>query len=276
MVAIPWQYILISPLGITLTMFSTIMFIFLFSLMRTTPAMIFFKAKFGKKMILINPDEDRRLVFRVANKDSDMAYVKNKGYYIIDPNHVSIESSSKIPTAIVYGSFGESIGSEDAEITEKLKSMGVNNYIELIDRMYNDITADTALKIGLINKQQYDEQPNKIYKIPKENNDEVKIFGKTVSFDNVVKYFSKNTRADLIESKIQHRISAMKMEKLGGKAGDIFKWAVILVIVIIGGALAYNMITMGKVNPQQAQQVGGIVGQAVNQISGATNGTALV
>lgn len=275
MVAVPWQVILVSPLGIALTLFSTILFIFILVLMKSTPAMPFFRARFGKKMILINPDEDRRIVFRVADKSSDMAYVKKRGYYIIDPKHVHIESSSKIPTAITYGSFGESIDVKDAKLAEKLRENGIDNYIGLINSFYDEISADEAFKRKIISEHQYKENPERVYKIPKQKIGKVTLMGESVSFDNIVNYFSRNTRADLIESKIQHRISAMKMEKLGSKAQEFFKWAVILAIVIIAGALAYNMIVMGRApSPAETQGVGGIVGSGVETITGGS-GTGL-
>jgi len=239
-------------------------------LMMRTPAMTFFKAGFGKRMILINPDEDKRIVFRIANKDSDMAYVKKKGYYIIDPAHVHMESSSKIPCAITYGSFSESIDPLGGEYAEKLKDMGVKNYVEMLHQYYDEIPAEEMLKSGKITKDQYDEAPNKTYTFPKEKSPELKILGKSVSFDRIVQYFSKNTRADLIESKIQHRISAIKLEKMGADTGKIFKWAVILGVLMICGALAYTMIAMNR--PETVQQaspaIGGLIGQGVETISG--------
>jgi len=239
-------------------------------LMMRTPAMTFFKAGFGKRMILINPDEDKRIVFRIAKKDSDMAYVKNKGFYIIDPSHVHIEHSSKIPCAITYGSFAESIDNLGGEYAENLEKMGVKNYVEMIQKYYDEIPAEEMLKSGKISKKEYDEAPEKIYTSIKPKSPELKILGKTVSFDRIVQYFSKNTRADLIESKIQHRISAIKLEKMGADTSRIFKWAVILGVLMICGALAYTMIAMQRPETvtQTAPAVGGIIGSGVDAISG--------
>ncbi|MHA1302755.1 MAG: hypothetical protein ACTSPI_03525 [Candidatus Heimdallarchaeaceae archaeon] len=270
MPTLPWQVILLSPLGLTLSGLCFLLFIFLYMLIMRTPAMTFFKAGFGKKMILINPDEDKRIVFRIANKDSDMAYVKKKGYYIIDPAHVHMESSSKIPCAITYSSFSESIDPTGGEYAEKLKDMGINNYVELIQKYYDEIPAEEMLKSGRITKEQYDEAPNKTYTFPKKEHPKLKIMGKSVSFDRIVQYFSKNTRADLIESKIQHRISAIKLEKMGADTSKVFKWAVILGVLMICGALAYTMIAMQRPEPVQqvAPAVTGIIGQGVEAISG--------
>jgi len=274
MPAIPWQIVLLHPLGLTLTFLSTFLFIFLWMLMAKTPAMTFFKAGFGKKMILISPDKDKRIIFRIARKDTDMAYVKKWGYYIIDPKHVYIESSSKLPCAITYGSFGESIDSEGAEMAEKMFDVGVRNYVDLMGKYYEEKTAGELLKDKVISRDEYDKAPNKVYTVRKKKSpDDLKIFGKSVKFDNIINYFSKNTRADLIESKIQHRISAIKMEKLAGGANAI-KWAVILVIILIGGALAYNMIAMSQpppavaVQPSAATSVGGYVSGGVDAITG--------
>lgn len=276
MPAVPWQLVLLHPLGITLTVFSTFMFVFLWVLIMKTPAMTFFKAGFGKRMVLINPDQDRRIVFRIASKDSDMAYVKKRGYYIINPGDVYIESSSKIPCATTYGLFGESINPKGAEFSEQLKKTGVSNYIELVNSCYDQVPASVLFKKKFITKEEYEAAPNKVYPIPKKDKPELKILGKSVSYDNIIQYFSKNTRADLIESKIQHRISAIKMEKLAG-ASNLFKWAVILVIVLIGAALAYNMVAMGRTEPVQAAAqtpggIGGIVGAGVDAVSGGGTG----
>jgi len=270
MPTLPWQIIILSPLGLTLTGLCLFLFAFLYMLMMRTPAMTFFKAGFGKKMILINPDEDKRIVFRIAKKDSDMAYVKKKGFYIIDPSHVHIESASKIPCAITYGSFAESIDTTGGEYAEKLEKVGVKNYVEMLQKYYDEITAEEMLKDGKITKEDYDNAPNKVYTSPKKKTPELKILGKSVSFDRIVQYFSKNTRADLIESKIQHRISAIKLEKMGADTSKVFKWAVILGVLMICGALAYTMIAMQRPEPVQqvAPAVGGIIGSGVDAISG--------
>jgi hypothetical protein len=263
MVAIPIEMVLLHPFVITLSMFTIFLFIFLFILMLRTPAMKFFKGGFGKKIMLINPDEDRRMMFRVASKDKTTAYIKGRGHYIIDPKHVFIEPSSKLPCAFVYGMFGESIGLDDADASERLAEMGLKNISDLYAFTYK--SAEKMLKEGNITKEQYDTDPKKIYTIQKE----IHICGKSVGFDEVFKYFARNTRADLIESTIQHRISALKTEMQGSKAQELFKWAIILAIVLIAGALAYNMIMMGKTpDTVTTQGVGGIIGSGVNAISG--------
>jgi len=270
MPTLPWQVIILSPLGLTISGLCFILFLFLYLLILKTPAMTFFKAGFGKRMILINPDEDKRIVFRIAKKDSDMAYIKNRGYYIIDPGHVHIESSSKVPCAMTYGLFAESIDVTGGEYAEKLKDNNVMNYVEMLQKYYDEVSAEDMLKTGRITKEEYDQAPEKTYTFPKEKSPELKILGKTISFDRIVQYFSKNTRADLIESKIQHRISAIKLEKMGADTSKIFKWAVILGVLMICGALAYTMIAMQRPETvtQTAPAVGGILGQGVEAISG--------
>lgn len=245
--------------------------------MTKTPGVTFLKASLSKKMILFNPDQDKKMVLRLAKKDTDMAYVKKRGYYIVDPNHVYIESSSKIPCAITFGGFAESIDPKGAEFAEKLREAGINNYIDMINYFYEDVefSAEELLLKKMISVEKFEKNPDKMYiiKQPKKGVKPLKIFGKSVPFSNIVMYFSKNTRADLIESKIQHRISAIRMEKLGG-AGNLLKWAVIAGILMICGALAYTMITMNRPPPAGTAQtaataVGGIIGKTADSIAGS-------
>lgn len=289
MALVPWQIVLLHPLGITLTSVCTLFFIFIWVLIMRTPAMTFLKAGFGRKMILINPDPDKRMVFRIAKKDPQMAYVKRHGYYITDPNHVYIESSSKIPCALTYGDFAESIDSQGAQFAESLKAMNIENYIDIINHFYVEVPAEKLMKDGFISKEEYDSAPNKLYKIRKDSElgkklgikapEPLKIMGKSVPFDNVLNYFSKNTRADLIESKIQHRISAYQKEQVN-QALNFLKWATFIGIIMICGALAYNMIVASRPVATTASPsvpattpeggVGGIIGKGVDAISGGS------
>ena len=272
MVAIPWQLILISPLGITLVSLTTIFFIFLMILIMRTPAMTFLKASFGgNKMILIQQGEDRKMRFRIAKKERSLAFVKKVGYYIVNPGDVNIEAVSKVPMAIIRGSFGMSLDKDAPVVADKLREMGITNWDELF---YEDINADDAFKKGIIDKTQHDQFPNSTYKVQRKNLPKpIIIDGNSVTFDDTLDYFSKNVRADNIEAEINYIKSANMLSKLTG-SGDLFKWAVILVIVLIGGALAYNMLIASR--PQEAAQIGGVVGQGVNAISGNINGTGLV
>lgn len=266
---IPWQLILLHPLGLVLLFSTTIFFIFFLLFTTKTPAMTFLKAGFGRKMILINPDEDKRMVFRIAKKKRSLAHVKDKGYYLVDPNHVHIEAASKLPIAITYGNFGVSLDSETAALSKKLQEMKIKNWVEIVSHFTETLTSEQALKRELITKEQHDLQPEKMYSIRKTNAKDIVLNGETVPFDNIVNYFSKNVRADLIESEIQWRTSMNTMAKLT-RGGDIFKWAVILVIILIGAALAYNMIMMGRPEPAQtaATGVGGYVQTGVEAVSG--------
>ena len=270
--AVPWEIVIMQPWVLATLFFTCILFLWLMMLLTRTPAMTFLLAGFGRNVILINPDEDKRMSFRIAKKDGGLAHVKKKGYYILKPKDIHVEPKSKLPMAIVYGMYSESIDVNDANIAEKLKEAGVENYVQLLNKVYEDIDAKEAFRRGEITKEQFEQYPEKRYKVKKKNVDGIKLGGQSLGFDRIVNYFAKNTRADLVESFVQHRESAMKLQKIG-ESGAIFKWAIILVIVMIGAALAYSMISMNKANaPQAVKQVGGAVGGLTNIV----NGTGLI
>ena len=69
------------------------------------------------------------------------------------------------------------------------------------------------------------------------------IVGESISLDNTLKYMNVNRRqGDLIEAGIQNRVTAAKSKK---SPEDIFKWAVIFVIVMVGIGLCYYFISSG-------------------------------
>lgn len=194
----------------------------LLGLIIRTPAMKFFLAGMGKKLILVNPRENKYLDFYGASIYGNLAHVKDKGFYIIESKDVFIEKDSKVPMAITYSVFGIPINPEMAEATSQLKELGVKNYTEMID-LANNLKADK--KVLNLN-----------------------ILGKTVNLDSIVDYFGRDERSDFVEAEIQRR-GAVDMIKKINQPENIFKWAVIGAILLIAGALAYTMISMESNSP---------------------------
>ena len=268
---IPWQLVVLHPFGLFLLLSSSLFFFLLVFIVWKTPAMAFLKASILRRTILINPLENRRLDIKTSKMYGSLAHVKSKGYYIIDPNDVFIEGKSKTPVAIVYGNFGISINPEMSKLAQRLQEMGIRNYPELMNAMVEEVPAKEAYRRGLISRKEYEENKDKMYTVPREMG-EIKIMGESVPVHNVVDYFARDERADFIESEIQRRTAAQTMAKLS-KTGDLFKWAVILAVILIAGALAYNIIMQGR--GEQAQHVGGLVGAGARIITQNATGTAL-
>jgi hypothetical protein len=198
----------------------------------TTPVWSFFVARMRKKIILIHPRQNRYAEIIAADRYGNLAYVKNHGYYLLDPKHVYIEPKSKLPVAIVYGNIGITIDPKAAEVVDVMSSFGISNYEGLRQ----------AIEKGR-----------------KEKSNKIMIWGETVDLEDIERYFASTERSDFIEAEIQRRTAAQVIQKLRTPE-NWFKWAIILVIIMIGAALAYVMIHQGA------------AGSIVEGIKSATSG----
>jgi hypothetical protein len=210
--------------------------VLLIVLILTTPAWSFFVARMRKKIILIHPRQNRYAEIIAADRYGNLAYVKNHGYYLLDPKHVYIEPKSKLPVAVVYGNIGITIDPKAAEIADVMNSLGISNYEGLKQAI------EEGKKKGL---------------------DKIIIWGETVNLEDIENYFASTERSDFIEAEIQRRTAAQVIQKLRTPE-NWFKWAIILVIIMIGAAIAYVMIqqgTAGSVVEGIKSVTSGITGQ---------------
>jgi len=180
-----------------------------------TPAFKFLKASLTHRPILIHPRENHYVEFVTPKTYSSLAYVKNRGYYLINPDHVYIEGKSKVPCAIVFGNFALSLDLKMAKIAEKLRALGLRYWDELKKLKDQLSKSGKSLKITIL--------------------------GESVDLKDAVDYFNTSERSDFIEAEIHRRTAALVMKKLR-TPGDIFRWAVILVIILIGAAIAYAIV----------------------------------
>jgi hypothetical protein len=202
-----------------------------------TPAWSFFVARMRKKIILIHPRQNRYAEIIAADRYGNLAYVKNHGYYLLDPKHVYIEPKSKLPVAVVYGNIGITIDPKAAEVVDVMSQFGISNY--------------EALK-ELIERYKEEEKPTTIT-----------IWGETVNLEEIENYFASTERSDFIEAEIQRRTAAQVIQKLRTPE-NWFKWAIVLVVIMIGAAIAYVII----------QQAGGGAGisHAIQSIASGISG----
>ena len=233
--------------------------IFIFYLLFKTPALKFLWAGFRKRMILIHPKENHYIDFIPAEQHSSLAYIKGRGYYLIDPKHVYIEGTGKIPCAIVYGNYPINLSPEMGDIAEKLKNeLGINFYDEL--------------------KATVDYAKEKLW--PQNKSITIKIFGKSVDISQALSLFSAGERSDLIEAEIQRRTAAQVIQRLRTPE-NWFKWAIIGIIVIIGLVIAYGMLTSitghgGLPNPMEAIGGAARVISPIPTTPSPTNATGVV
>jgi len=215
----------------------------LFILILTTPAWSFLKARMKKKIILIHPRQNRYAEIIASDRYGNLAYVKNHGYYLLNPKDVYIEPKSKLPIGIIYGNIGITIDPKTAEVVDVMKAFGISNYESLKQAI------DEGKKQGL---------------------DKIVIFGETISLEEIENYFASTERSDFIEAEIQRRTAAQVIQKLRTPE-NWFKWAIILVIILIGAAIAYVMITSGggsAVSHTIESIASGISGQPASNATG--------
>jgi hypothetical protein len=216
-------------------LFGFVEFIILIYLIAKTPALKFLKASLTHRMMLIHPRENHYIEFIPAKATSSLAYVKGRGYYLTDPKHVFIEGTSKVPCAIVYGNFALNLDLKMAKLAERLKDMGIRYYDEILKLRDELVKRGQTLIINLL--------------------------GESIDVSEAINYFNTSERSDFIEAEIQRRTASQVMQRLR-QPGDLLKWAIIGMILMIGAAIAYAIIAqfIGGPSPAQAiQQVGRII-----------------
>lgn len=222
--AIPAIIILLHPLGLSLFIGLLSMLVFLIIIFAKTPAWSFFWASLRKRMLIINPREDKILKFQTGKKEGSMVHVKNQGYYLIDPNDIYMESGSKLPASIAFGNFAIPINLKMAKIAERLQMMGIKNWEYLMEY------------VKLI-QEQIAKNPNPN---PVDANPVINILGESVPIATAIDYFNRNERSDFIESEIQRRTATELMKKVGAGA-NMLKWiigvGILILLVFVGYAI---------------------------------------
>lgn len=217
MVPIAMNYmILASELGLTLFMGGFGTWVFLLILIIKTPAMAWLSASFSRKIMIFNPNDNKFLDFRPAKQYGNLAYVKGKGFYIVKPDDVYIESTSKVPVSFNYGNIAIPFNLEKDEMAKKLGELGFDE-TEEVQQYVNELKA-------------------------KEKSPVLNLLGKSVAVGSFLNFLNRLDRSDYIEAEISRRTAAQSVSKFGG-SGNLMMIAVIAVIVMVGGALAFAIVT---------------------------------
>lgn len=236
--------ILYDYLGLTLVTVGFLTWIYLVIVFWKTPALTFLSASLGKKLVIINPKENKLLTFKPSTLMGGLSYVKGQGYYIEDHDDIYIEEKSKVPVAMNYGTHSHSINPEMAEATGFLDSIGIKNHEQLknlrkrmqedIDKRYDEFVKKEEKKKGF--------DPTKL---PPKPIPTITILGKSTPLDKVVNYFSTSDKSTDIESEINRRTAAQALAKTGLKS-EALKWVVMLGIFMVCAAIAYVIILQAQ------------------------------
>jgi hypothetical protein len=259
--------ILTYDLLILLFVFSTaIIFLtgFILYILLKTPAGAFLSASLKRKMVLINPREDRYIHFATAKNQGGIATIKKGASYIIAPTDTFSESKSKVPTAVVYGNMGMTLNPKQIKTTEYFQNMGLMNFHQLDELKKTAVSLSeqytNEYNLSVEKLKDFEEKLDKVEEKEKEKLEKdiqelktycgfltqkienplgVVIDGESINLNNTIDYLNVGrNQGDFIEAGIQ-RATAIKVAK--GKE-EILKWGFFFVLIIVGAALAYVII----------------------------------
>lgn len=228
---------ILITLIIAMSIILGISIIFNFIVITKVPFSAFLKASRKGRILLIHPDERRKMKFTVGQLKGSAVETKY-GFYDINPNDVFIEEKSKSPVAIVYGMMAPSINPILGGIVRAIKRKNINNYDDL--EKYAKDHPGAEIKIN------EDEEP------------------KSIPVQEVVKYFNRNDRADLMEAEHQFRIAQTYVQR----ETDWNKWIKVIIalsVFLIFAAIGYAIIVqMGGLGGNEA------LSQAIQQLTETT------
>jgi len=192
----------------------------------------------GAKSLAINFLPNRRAEL-IKLDDSELAHNKKRGYFLVNPDHVYIESKSGKPIMLASSLLGKSVSPEKIKYIESLKGMGINNISDL-ERL---IDSDGMVTVTVLEKTK-DEKGKEVEKPVEKKIPATEImahFGsQSIPVKDLVDYFAEQMPGDLQESKIQHRVT-VEAKKQTKK--DYAMWVVLLAIIMVAGALAVVIVS---------------------------------
>lgn len=211
------------------TLLCTVIIFIIFVFMKTT-AWSQIKAAKGKKLLIINPTETKKIITYVVDKSDDKHasyYCPGKGYFLIDSDDVFIDPKTKCSVAICYGGMGHNVSP---------KFLLAKKYL---DSYFRDLPKEELEKA----RESLKEGKDIDIKIP--------IVGESIPLTGIRNYFTSNISSADMESTIQ-RLAANEGQR---NKKDIFMWAVILIGIIVGGAVAYSIVSSATGGAAAATQV---------------------
>jgi len=184
---------------------------------------------FGGRAKLWLPRDDRTGSFEKIDTFGTLGTTKDGRTYLLDRDHFWKEKKSGSMIAVAYSNEGRTVDPRMWEKVQLLKSAGITDM--------NGLKAE-------IEERKKNKQPLVMAFGPKANVDLGEVYKnfsmpKTVDLPALNDYYKGNVRSDLTESRIQHRVAVE--EKMSGKR-DMFKWLVILAIIMIVGTLCFVML----------------------------------
>lgn len=228
----------------SLLVFALIELVLLVLITMWTPAWTFIEAALKKERLILHVGEDKYLRIKGTKSIGSMSEIKKQGFYITSPKDTYIEAKSKSPIAICYGKYSLSLTPKAAAIAKHLEKLGLQNY-EDIQMYYSMVKAQRKRLTGYIEKgKDGADIIHPAEKIPANEMlpDTFNILGESVNMEDVIKYFSSTERSDIIEAEIQRRTAAQAANQFK-QGGELIKWAAVIMIIMIGGAIAYAILS---------------------------------
>lgn len=179
---------------------------------------------FGGRAKLWLPRDDRSGSFEKIDVFGGLGTTKDGRTYNIDRDHFWKEKKSGSMIAVAYSNEGRTVDPRMYEKIQLLKSIGIMDLKELKAEIKRRLEKKESLLLTM--------QPGLDVDLVDIHNS--LSTSKTIDLPSLNDYYGGNNRADLNEARIQHRVAVE--EKMAGKK-DIFKWIVILSIVMIVGTI---------------------------------------
>lgn len=234
-----------------------------------TPAWIWFKAWIFKLPLFIMHRKDNFLDIKVGRKpQANFSYIKGIGPFELEKGTARLDSKSKVPIYNVLTDNCRTMELSKAAIITELKNAGFLmakwRHLNLLRKIGSDkqyaIDRYNALQAKSPEKAEAFREFCKKIEVSKI---EVKLF-KTYNFNELYNLYPDDYNPVAVETSNQLAIQKYKRENKS--IGDVLKWALAFIIILLGFGMLYVMLTRNGGGAQEIRLVG----------AGLANGTRVI
>jgi len=244
MVEISFPMILILGLG---WIVSIIILILTILLIKLTPAWTFLKANLGRKAVVFIKNRSGLGDFRAAKVTNyGCLSVEGHGIVVLSENSKTLDRKSKVPIFNSFSEFGATLSHHYEPTIENLRKKGykIDNFEDLRHLIYLSTSEEYASAyLSRMKKEEDVEKTRKLIEAIKKEKIEIKPF-KTYGINELGHMFPFNMSSVYMEEAITaETIIANKKDKRQMQMYVTF--GIVALLVLVGAAIAYKMITGG-------------------------------
>lgn len=197
------------------------------------PLFVLFKAKITGRTLFLVGRKDRKLDFMTVKYEGGLGRSKKYGDYLIVPDSI-YTTTSGVSCGLVFEPYGVTLPKEFIDATSTLRDMGIQRFDEMEK---SKEVLDKQFKTEGNPKLLSPEEQKLIIKarLMAENR-------MTKSIDSVTNFFKYHVNPHSIRSAVNRSVAEVVEQY---HKTDWAKITVMIVIILIGGALAYFIISSG-------------------------------